>query len=84
MLPLLAVRRRAYARFADQGTNWWSRATGVAQMAVLVAALAPFSGSTIQWITRSLAQLISPLQLLSLAILARTFWKTPVSDDPAR
>jgi phosphatidylglycerophosphate synthase len=67
-LLLAVVRRRAYAR-ADLGRNPWARATGTAQMATLVLALAPIQGPWAGNLARAAARPVAGLQLAALAVL---------------
>lgn len=67
--PLLALRA---GKLPSGGGPWWSRATGVAQMAMLLAAFAPIAGAARDTILNlvvwpvSLAQLGTLLALLAL------------------
>lgn len=68
--PLLALRA---GELPSGGGPWWSRATGVAQMAMLLAAFAPIAGTARDMILGivvwpiSLAQLGAMLALLALS-----------------
>jgi hypothetical protein len=70
LLAALAVRRGAYGS-ADLGHAWWARAAGVAQMAVLTAALAPTAARAPGRAARAVARPVAALQLACLALLAR-------------
>jgi phosphatidylglycerophosphate synthase len=68
-LPIVAWRRGSYARLADAGRSWWSRAAGIAQMTTLIVALAPFAGARSRALARGAAFVIAPAQLLALMSL---------------
>jgi phosphatidylglycerophosphate synthase len=69
LLPIVAWRRGSYARLAEAGRGWWSRAAGIAQMTTLIVALAPFAGARSRALSRVAAFVIAPAQLLALLSL---------------
>jgi phosphatidylglycerophosphate synthase len=65
--PALALRR---GELPAGGGPWWARATGAAQMALLLGALAPISAP---WRDTLLLTVVWPVALLQLATLLLTF-----------
>ncbi|HEU5441541.1 MAG TPA: hypothetical protein VFU88_19815, partial [Ktedonobacterales bacterium] len=64
--PALALRR---GRLPAGGGPWWARATGVAQMALLLGALAPI---TAPWRDTLLMTAAWPVALAQLAVMLLT------------
>jgi phosphatidylglycerophosphate synthase len=67
MRPALAIRRGGLPAGGDP---WWGRVTGVAQMALFIAALAPITGPIRDSALAVLAPPISAAQLLVMLVLA--------------
>jgi phosphatidylglycerophosphate synthase len=78
-LPIVAWRRGSYARLADAGRSWWSRAAGIAQMTTFIVALAPFAGARSRALARAAAFVSAPAQLLAVGSLL-----SGVLADPER
>jgi phosphatidylglycerophosphate synthase len=72
--PLLALRT---GKLPSGGSPWWSRATGVAQMATLLAAFAPITGAARDTI---LGIVIWPVSIAQLATIVALLALHPTSE----
>jgi hypothetical protein len=75
---LFAARRTIpYARIYSDEPAWardepaWARQTGIAQMMLFTAALAPFGGRATRAVVRLATPIVAPLQLAVMVLLYR-------------